>query len=311
MGRRIDRRSVLRSALGGLVGLSLARFAGAVAAVSKPGTTRLNDNLALVTGVGGNVLALSTNDGLLLVDSGAPEYTNALVAELRGLPGGERVRTVFNTHWHLEHTGANETFGRAGAKIIAHEKTRLWLATDHYVPTEGRYEKARPKEAHPTETFYTSGKTNAGGEQIEYGYLLEAHTDGDIYVFFRDSNVLAVGDAVSPESDPALDWFAGGWLGGRIDSLALLLKLSNEETRIVPGSGPIATRTQVQAEHDMMTLIFDRVVELIRKGYTTQDMLAAGVMDGSSRSWNDPQKFLYDAHKGIWAHHNTLSHDIV
>lgn len=271
----------------------------------------MNDKLAVVTGVGGNVVALVTNDGLVLVDGGAPEHTEALVAQLRGLASGGRVQTLFNTHWHLDQTGSNETFGRAGAKIVAHEKTRLWLATDHYVPTEDRYEKARPKEAPPTQTFYICGDMTAGAEHIEYGYLLEAHTCGDIYVFFRDSNVLAVGDAVSSERDPELDWLSGGWLGGRVDALALLLKLSNDQTRIVPASGPVITRAQVQAEHDMLTVIFNRMVELMRKGYGSKDMLDAAVMQGSSRSWNDPQKFLYDAYKGLWAHHNTLSPDIV
>jgi glyoxylase-like metal-dependent hydrolase (beta-lactamase superfamily II) len=237
---------VLKGALGGLVGLSLAPIAGAAATRSKPGastekpaTIRLNDKLSVITGVGGNVVALTTDDGLLLVDSGAPEHSRALMTQLRALPGGGRVRTLFNTHWHLDNTGSNEVYGKAGAKIVAHEKTKLWLATDHWVPAEERYEKARPKQAVPTETFYTTGKTSAGAEQIEYGYLLEAHTCGDLYVHFRDSNVLVVGDAVSAERDPVLDWFGGGWIGGRIDAQELLLKICNDQTRIVAGTGPV------------------------------------------------------------------------
>lgn len=314
----LSRRAVLKGALGGLVGLSLAPFAGAAATRSKPGastekpaTIRLNDKLSVITGVGGNVVALTTDDGLLLVDSGAPEHSRALMTQLRALPGGGRVRTLFNTHWHLDNTGSNEVFGKAGAKIVAHEKTKLWLATDHWVPAEERYEKARPKQAVPTETFYTTGKTSAGAEQIEYGYLLEAHTCGDLYVHFRDSNVLVVGDAVSAERDPVLDWFGGGWIGGRIDAQELLLKICNDQTRIVAGTGPVIARAQLQAEHDMLVRIYERMVEQVRKGFTTKDMVEAGTLDGLGRTWADPRKFMYDAHKGIWAHHNTLSHDVV
>jgi glyoxylase-like metal-dependent hydrolase (beta-lactamase superfamily II) len=80
-------------------------------------------------------------------------------------------------------------------------------------------------------TFFPVTRPSRGSERIEYGHLLEPHTDGDIYVFFRDANVLAVGDAISPVKDPILDWFGGGWLGGRVDSQEKLLKLSDEKTR--------------------------------------------------------------------------------
>ncbi|HLF09645.1 MAG TPA: MBL fold metallo-hydrolase, partial [Gammaproteobacteria bacterium] len=207
------RRAILKSTVGALGGLSLPPFARVGFAADKPGVTRVTDKLALLTGAGGNVLALSTSDGTVLVDSGAAEFADALLATLGELPGGGRVRTLFNTHWHLDQVGSNEAIGRAGATIIAHEKTRLRLATDYYLPAEDRYQKALPAEAQPTETFYTSGEMTVDNERIEYGYLLEAHTDGDIYVFFRSSNVLAVGDAVSAVRDPVLDWFGGGWLG--------------------------------------------------------------------------------------------------
>ena len=212
-----------------------------------------------------------------------------MLAALGGLPGGARVRTLFNTHWHLDQIGSNDVLGRAGAAIVAHEKTRQRLATGYYLPAEDRYQPPAPKEAQPTESIYTTGETKIGREQIEYGYLLEAHTDGDIYVFFRDSNVLAVGDAVSPERDPELDWFGGGWLGGRVDSLKLLLGLGNAQTRIVPSYGPVVDRAAVQKEYDMMLRLFESFVELVRKGDSAEDVLAAGVMDVTGRAWADPR----------------------
>ena len=141
--------------------------------------------------------------------------------------------------------------------------------------------------------------------------MIEAHTDGDAYVYFRDANVIAVGDAIAPHRDIELDWWGGGWLGGRVDSLKHLLALTDARTKFVPSYGDVVGRAEVQAEYDMCQLLFDRFFERIRKGETNEDMLAAGIMEGTGRTWTDPAKFVYDAHKGFWGHNNTLSHDIV
>ena len=318
-----DRRQLLKGALGGLAGLALPGLANAFphTAISAPaaataiprqsGIAVLSDTLSLWTDVGTNVLALSTTEGLVLVDSGAPESADRFMAHLGELPGSERVQTVFNTHWHPEQTGSNEALGQAGARILAHENTRLWMATPYWIPAEDRYQEARPEAAHPTETFYDNGSMNAGSERIDYGYLIAAHTSGDIYVFFRDSNVLAVGDVVSPARDPELDYFTGAWIGGRVDAMDRLLEMSDAETRIVPGYGPVIARRDLQLERDMMATIYDRTVDLARQGDSAQNMLEAGVMEGLGRTWNDPYKFLDDVYKGLWAHHNKLAPNVV
>jgi cyclase len=276
-----------------------------------PGFTRLNEKIALMNGLGTNVLVLTTNDGMVLVDSGAPQFSGSLKTRLGEVGGTKPVRTVFNTHFHLENTGGNETLAQAGAKIIAHESTREWMETPYWIPAEGRYQKPRPKAAHPTETFYTTGSLKAGSEQIDYGFLLEAHTSGDIYVLFKDSNVLAAGDVASPVRDPELDYFTGAWIGGRVDAMDRLLKLSDDKTRIVPGYGPVMSRAELKAERDMMKEVYDRTVDRVREGDSPEDMLKAGVMNGLARTFKDPDKFIYDVHKGLWAHHNKLAPNVV
>src|SRR5690606_1273116 len=185
------------------------------------------------------------------------------------------------------------------------------LRTGYYRPEQDRYEQPLPAAAVPTESFHTTHETTVGGRRIECGYLLEAHTDGDIFVAFPHANVIAVGDVVSPVRDPVLDWFGGGWLGGRVDSLALLLARSDAETRFVPSYGPVVGRAEVQAEHDLLLELFERMVERVRLGESAEDMLAAGILDGLGRSFDDPAALLYALHKGFWAHHNKLTHDIV
>jgi cyclase len=304
----IDRRQLLTGVVGGLfASLVVPRRGGA----QHIGHVTLNDRLALVTTGGTNVLTLSTDEGLVLVDSGTPEFSEALMASVRQFASGKGVKTLFNTHWHLENTGANSALRQAGATIVAHENTRLWMATPTWMPKEDRYRAPRPKDAQPDQTFYADGSMTAARERIDYGYLVEAHTSGDIYVFLRDSNVIAVGDVASPARDPELDYLTGAWIGGRVDALDRLLKLTDANTKIVPGFGRVMTRAELQVERDMMKTIYDRTVDRVREGDYVEDMLKAGVMNGLARTWQDPQKFLHDLHKGLWAHHNKLDANVV
>jgi cyclase len=279
--------------------------------ILKGQTGRLPDRFAIFDAGGANVLVFSTAENLVLVDSGAPKSGEMLKANLENFGGGKKVQTLFNTHYHLDQTGNNEMFAAAGTKIIAHQRTQEWMSTDYWVPAEDRYEKARPKAARPTETFLTTGSMKAGAEQIDYGYLTMAHTSGDIYVYFKNANVLAVGDVASPLRDPALDYFTGAWIGGRVDAMDILLALANDQTRIVPAYGPVMTRAEFKTERDLMEEVRARLFKQVREGDGPKDMLEEGVLKGLARTWKDPDKFLYDAAKGLWAHHDKLDPNVV
>lgn len=306
-----DRRFILKAGLGGIAGLAAAPLLGGLAGcspqASKLPVQVLTDRASLITGAPGNVLALAAGDGILLVDSGAAEMAASVQASL----DGARVHTLFNTHYHRDQTGGNALFGEEGATIRAHEITRQWVTTDYYVPSEDRWVEALPEVARPVETFREQGEMTVGAESIEFGYLLEAHTRGDSYVFLRDSNILAVGDVASPLRDPALDWYAGGWLGGRVDAMDDLLELANEETRIVPAYGPVMSYADFQAERDMMWHLWERTSTLVNNGRSAQDMLEAGVMDEIERKFDDPYRFLYDVSKGLWAHYTNFGGNVV
>ena len=309
----MDRRNFLKNAAAGALTLWAwpRRVDGQQGAA---GGRRLTENLAVVDGGGSNVLVFSPSSkdaGLVLVDSGAPNSGDQVLSALQNLGWNSKVQILFNTHYHIDQTGNNEVFGGAGAKIIAHEHTRQWMATDYWIPDEDRYEKPRPKAAQPTETFHTMGSLKAGTEQIDYGHLLLAHTDGDIYAFFKNANVLAVGDVASPLRDPALDYFTGAWIGGRLDAMDTILRLSNEQTLIVPAAGPVMTRAEFKAERDLMEEVRSRVWRHVLQGDGPKDMLEGGVLKGLARAWKDPYKFLYDAAKGMWAHHNKLDPSVV
>ena len=300
----MDRREVLKCAAAGVFTAWTSRRLSA----QLPAGGRLTDKLSVVDGGGANLVAFSASDGFVLVDSGAPKSGDKVMG---ALGSNAKVHTLFNTHYHPDQTGNNEIFAAAGAKIVAHEHTRQWMSTDYWVPGEDRYQKARPEAARPTETFHTAGSMKAGNEQIDYGYLPLAHTDGDIYVFFKTSNVMAVGDVASPLRDPALDYFTGAWIGGRVDAMDIILKLSNELTKVVPAYGPVMTRAEFKAERDMMEEVRSRIWKRALQGDGPQDMVEAGVLKGLARTWKDPYKFLYDANKGMFAHHNKLDPSVI
>jgi glyoxylase-like metal-dependent hydrolase (beta-lactamase superfamily II) len=279
-------------------------------------TLRLTNTLGVATVGSSNVLCFRTVGGLGLVDSGPPDTAAQVRAAIQTFSGNLDVRVVFNTHYHPDQTGNNEAFATTGAKIIAHEHTRQWMSTEYWVPAEERWEKARSKSAWPTETFRTASSSSfprPGGvtEEVEYGHLPLAHTDGDIYVFFKTSNVLAAGGVASPILDPVLDWFTGAWIGGRVDAMDIILRVSNDQTRIVPASGPVMSRAEFKEERDMMEEVRSRVWKRTLQGDSPQQMLEAGVLNGLPRVWKDPRKFLYDAAQGMWAHHNKLDPAVI
>lgn len=278
---------------------------------AQTGVQHLTDRVAVIDGGGANVVAFSTGTGLVLVDSGAPGSGGQVMAALQSFATEAKVATLFNTHYHLEQTGNNEMFAAAGAQILAQLRTKEWMSTDYWIRDENRYQEARPMAAWPTETFLYDGSVRAGDEQIEYGYLILAHTSGDMFVYFRNANVLAVGDVASPERDPALDWFTGAFIGSRVEAMDTILGLANEQTRIVPAFGPVMTKAQFQAERDLMEEVRARLYTQVREGDGPQDMLDGGILDGLPRTWKDPYKFLYAACKGLWGHHDKLDRNVV
>ena len=308
----MDRRHVLTGGIAGVLTLwASPLLAGQRASNSAGSVRKLTDSISVLDGGGSNVVALSSADGLVLVDTGAPNNGDRVMSALKALGGNTRVHTVFNTHYHPAQTGNNEVFAAAGAKILAHDRTRQWMSVDHWLPDQNRYQKARPKVAWPTDVFFNTGSQKGGAEQIDYGYLLVAHTAGDAYVYFRDANVLAVGDVASPVNDPELDWITGAWIGGRVSAMDLLLKIGNDRTQVVPGSGPVMTWAEFKAERELMEAVRQRLFKQIRQGDGPQDMVDGGVLKGLTRTWKDPYKFLYAAARGLWGNHNKLDPDVV
>ncbi len=261
--------------------------------------TPLADKLTLISGGGGNVTLFDSPEGVLLVDGGSPEFSARVLKAVRKISGTNRIHTLFNTHWHWDQTGSNVALGKAGTRIISHENTRLWLSTDVDSKWEQRTYKRLEAKARPNETFYATGNLDFGGEQIEYGYLPQSHTDGDIYVFFRNANVLVAGDVVSVGAYPVIDYCTGGWIGGMANATQALLDLGNEATKIVPGKGPVQSPADVQAEAEMLATMKQRLAELLAQGMSIEDMIAAHPTRDFDAKWGDPALFIANAWHGL------------
>ena len=264
--------------------------------------TKLADRCVLLTGAGSNVLMVTGPDGVLLVDGGAPQRSSELLRAVAAHANGARVQALFNTHWHLDHTGANDAVAKAGGTIIAHENTKLWMGAEIISKWENRTYPPRPKDARPTRTFYTKDVMTFGAERIEFGHLGQAHTDGDIYVFLPGPNILMTGDVFTVGRYPILDYATHGWIGGLSDASRALLELTNAQTRVIPGSGPVQTQADLEAQVDMCATMRTRLVEMMRKGMGVKDMLAAAPTKEFDARWGDPTLFVTNAYPGLWGH---------
>ncbi len=269
--------------------------------------TALSDSLHLFQGAGGNVVAATAAEGVLMVDSGLEEDSAALLAQVAAVADGRKVELLLNTHWHWDHTGANAALGKAGAKIIAHENTRLWLASRVDSKWEHRIYPPQPARALPTQTFfYGAQQQSFGGQDVEYAIMPQAHTDGDIYVFFPRENVLVAGGVVTGGSYPLPDYCTGGWLGGMVDALKTILAKTDAQTRIISGLGATRTRADVQAQLDMCTAVLAKLGTSYFKGQTWEEFQASKPTGEFDAQWGNPQPFLQMAYEGAWYHVNEI-----
>jgi cyclase len=300
MDRRIFLTRVMPAASIALAAqVSTAPAAQAAVAEAPLVVKPLAGNLTLISGAGGNVTLLKSPEGVLMVDGGAREHSAKLLKAVREIAGTDRVHTLFNTHWHADQTGSNAVLGAAGTRIIAHENTRLWLTTDVESKWENRVYQPLPKIAQPSQTFYTTGSLELGGEKIDYGHLGQAHTDGDIYVFFRKANVLVAGDVVSVGSYPIIDYCTNGWIGGVVTALNSLVELADANTQVIPGFGQPQNREFVKSEHSMLNTIKTRLSKLMAQGMSATEMIEAMPAEDYRALWGDPQLLIRNSYPGM------------
>jgi cyclase len=253
-------------------------------------TLHVQGNVYMLVGAGGNVTVQTGDDGVLLVDTSTAAMSDKIVAAIRKL-SDKPIRYIINTHYHPDHTGGNEKIARigstiaggnvgigagVGAGVIAHEHVlnRMSAPTGAEAPT--------PFAAWPTDTFFTRQKELFfNGEAIQIIHQPAAHTDGDTLVFFRRSDVISAGDLFVTTTFPVIDGSAGGSIGGVIEGLNRILDIAipreKQEggTYVIPGHGRLCDEADVLEYRDMTTIIRDRILDMIGKGMTLEQVKAA------------------------------------
>jgi cyclase len=268
--------------------------------------TKLSEGLAVLMGDGGNVAVVISDGGLMMVDGGYAERSADLLQAVSTQVDSHPFRMVFNTHWHLDHVGCNETLGKTGAKIVAHANSKKWLSQKVTIEALSRVIEPLKPEGLPTQTFTKGGKLTFGKEKIEYGVVPPAHTDGDAYLFFPGPNVLHTGDLLFNGTYPFIDYSTGGWIGGMASACDTLLKVGDSQTRIIPGHGPMGTKTDLQASRDMLTAVHDRFEAMRKQGKTAKDVAAAAPtkdFDDRFSKGAKPDQFLQIAYTGLLRHY--------
>jgi len=296
-----NRRTFIQTAIAGVAGMSLPGTLFSQTAAVSADTLKLADDLYIVKVPGeANVLVQIDSKGALLVDGASAKGSENLLKAVSLLPGAGTIHTLFNTHWHPEQTGSNERLGKAGATIIAHENTRLWLGQNITWPWNGQKFAKLPKIAQPNKTFYTTGKLDS---DIRYGYIADAaHTDGDMYVYFPRQNVLAVGDAVSGQGWPVVDWWTGGWIGGIVGGIQRIQTVTNAETRIVPARGPVLTVADLRTQLDMYGKLYDTLSGMMNKGRGPTEAVAAQPAKEYESKMGPSDEFIRRSFESLWAY---------
>lgn len=233
-----------------------------------------------------NWLVLAGPDGVLLSDSAPEIYAEAMKLQLKKL-GTDDVKIIINTHWHHDHTGGNLLFGR-GAIIIAHQSVREDLAVKKHVALFDEYFEAYPDYALPNLTFSTGVKIYFNDEEIEIRRFPRGHTGGDAVVYFKNANVIHVGDIIIMDQFPPIDIENGGNVEQLIENLRIIISEISLDTKIVSGHLQGATRQDMIGYYDMLLGTVEIVKEEMKRGAGLKEMQEKGIL----RDWESYGKHI-------------------
>ena len=236
---------------------------------------KLAPGVAVLFGAGGNIGLSYGEDGNALVDDQFAPLTDKIVAAVRTLDP-DPVRFVINTHWHFDHTGGNENFGKMDSVILAHDNVRNRMATSQAMKAIKMDVPASPKAALPVVTFDDGVTLHLNGDTLHVVHVRRAHTDGDALVHWQKADVLHMGDTFFHKASfPFIDLDSGGSIDGVIGAVRRGLALVGPNTKIIPGHGPVASKAEMQAYLAMLVDIRTKVNAALRAGRTREQAIAA------------------------------------
>lgn len=262
--------------------------------------TQITENIYMLEGSGGNIGVFTGPEGTLVIDDQFAPLSDKIKAVIDSLSDNP-IKYLINTHWHGDHTGGNANFAEMGATIVAHENVRKKLMTEQVRPFRGTT-PAAPELAWPKLTFNDKMYVHFNGEDINLIHTHAAHTDGDALIYFPNHNVLHMGDCFFKDRFPFIDIDLGGNPKGMITVVEAALMICDDETKIIPGHGKLAVKSDLQKYYAMLKEMDRRIEEVIASGVTS-DKLDIEKLTKGYETWGtgfiDPEKMvttLYSAY---------------
>ena len=234
-------------------------------------TVPVAGSVSMLEGQGGNLGVSAGPDGLFMIDDQYAVMTDNIKKALAAI-GQQPLRFIVNTHWHGDHTGGNENFGKTGAVIVAHDNVRKRMSTEQFMKAFSKTVPPSPAIALPVVTFADAVAFHLNGDDISVFHVAPAHTDGDSVVIFKKANVIHTGDVFFNGIYPFIDVSSGGSINGTIEAAERILNLADEKTKIIPGHGPLADKAALKVYRDMLATVRDRVTAAIKDGKTLEQV---------------------------------------
>jgi glyoxylase-like metal-dependent hydrolase (beta-lactamase superfamily II) len=265
-------------------------------------TVSVRDGLYMLVGRGGNIGLSVGDEGTFLIDDQYAPLTPKIEAAIRKVTPVP-VRFLVNTHWHGDHTGGNENFGKAGSILVAHENVRRRMSVEQVREIlKADPVPASPRDALPRITFTEEVTFHWNGDDIRAFHVAPAHTDGDVMIHFPKADVLHTGDVIVNGRYPFIDVDSGGNLNGIIAAAERVLALVKPTTKIIPGHGALAGPDDVRAYRDMLVLVRDRVQKLVDQGKSVDEVVAAKPTADLDSKWGaQPERFVRGAYHSLRA----------
>lgn len=247
-------------------------------------TTEVTPGIYMLQGQGGNIGVSVGDDGVFVIDDQFAPLTDKILSAINKL-SDKPVRFVINTHWHFDHTGGNENLGKGGAIIVAHDNVRKRMSKGQMMEAFNTEVPPAPKEALPVVTFDQGVTFHWNDETLEVVHPAPAHTDGDAVIYFQGANVVHAGDLFFNGFYPFIDAGSGGSMAGVIEGVAAILARIDDNTRVIPGHGPLSNKAELQSYHDMLKIIYGRVKALKGKGKSAAEVVAAKPTADFDEKW--------------------------
>ena len=263
-------------------------------------TQDLGDGFYMLLGPGGNIGVSVGDDGVFVIDDKFSRFADQIIGQIRAITDAP-IRYVINTHFHGDHSGANAEMKDTGAVVVAHENVRKRMGTSFENKAFGRTIKATDAKLWPDLTYSENATFHFNGQTVHAIHTPSAHTDGDSILYFEEANILHMGDNFFFGLFPYIDVDGGGSLSGMIASHDKALGLINDDTKVIPGHGSLATKADLIKTQEILITVKERVNVEITRGATLDDMLKKDILADYAEysSFIDKDNMVKIAHRSL------------